>query len=27
MSIKRKVVESRNQEILDGFYRETVARI
>jgi long-chain acyl-CoA synthetase len=27
MSIKRKVVESRNQEILEGFYRETVARI
>ena len=27
MSIKRKVVESRNQEILDGFYKETVARI
>jgi long-chain acyl-CoA synthetase len=27
MSIKRKVVESRNQEVLEGFYRETVARI
>jgi long-chain acyl-CoA synthetase len=27
MSIKRKVVEGRNQEILEGFYRETVARI
>ncbi|HTG35210.1 MAG TPA: long-chain fatty acid--CoA ligase [Thermoanaerobaculia bacterium] len=27
MSVKRKVVESRNQEILEGFYRETVARI
>jgi long-chain acyl-CoA synthetase len=27
MSVKRKVVESRHQEILDGFYKETVARI
>jgi long-chain acyl-CoA synthetase len=27
MSVKRKVVESRHQEILEGFYKETVARI
>ena len=27
MSIKRKVVESRHREILDGFYKETVAQI
>jgi long-chain acyl-CoA synthetase len=27
MSVKRKVVESRHREILDGFYKDTVARI
>jgi long-chain acyl-CoA synthetase len=27
MSVKRKVVESRHQEVLEGFYKETVARI
>jgi long-chain acyl-CoA synthetase len=27
MSVKRKVVEQRHREILDGFYRDTVARI
>jgi long-chain acyl-CoA synthetase len=27
MSVKRKVVESRHQEILESFYKETVARI
>ncbi|HKI06745.1 MAG TPA: long-chain fatty acid--CoA ligase [Thermoanaerobaculia bacterium] len=27
MSIKRKVVESRHQEILEGFYKDTMARI
>jgi long-chain acyl-CoA synthetase len=27
MSIKRKVVESRNREILDGFYKDTMAKI
>ncbi len=27
MSIKRKVVESRHREILDGFYKETMARM
>jgi len=27
MSVKRKVVESRHREILDGFYKDTVAQI
>ena len=27
MSIKRKVVESRHKEVLEGFYKDTVARI
>ena len=27
MSVKRKVVEARHQEILEGFYKDTVARI
>ncbi len=27
MSVKRKVVESRHREILEGFYKDTVARI
>jgi long-chain acyl-CoA synthetase len=27
MSVKRKVVEQRHREVLDGFYKETVARL
>ena len=27
MSVKRKVVEQRHREILDGFYKDTVARL
>jgi hypothetical protein len=27
MSVKRKVVEARHQEILEGFYKDSVARL
>jgi hypothetical protein len=27
MSVKRKVVEARHREILEGFYKDTVAQL